>query len=361
MRALGSDELSERVLGSLGLSTSSTTGLTSPEALAALLRRVASFACPCPAPQLVQTVLGSLRGLVGDAEALRPSMEDVLDALVSYGDLGEFGDLSDIEQGIGRGWLGLMPPSFVRRSSGAVLLLGIIPDRISPLPDELACRVSYVEHVRRIEPRPGEDLALQLRSLGLFELTERLWLRSPKVEAAAQHRSRLDAELTKTPGASVATGLVLLEGDRNPRYYRGRWVEARLQSGCFVARRPQTYGAALWCYVELSAGRLVHLLDLPLRGSLYRGCDEAWRLQAALDALQGTPQRYRCRDLSDGRVALDLFSPVPLWIRRGWEAVGTATPPHHCLFTYAFDRGEVDEVTRALQQALWLRPLEAEG
>ena len=123
-------------------------------------------------------------------------------------------------------------------------------------------------------------------------------------------------------------------------YYRGRWSPPRTRSGRYVGRRERPYGAALWCYVELDAGRVTRFLDLPLSTNR-RGCDEAWHLQAAIDAARGTPQTFRVRSGANGATLIDLFSPVPMWARRRWDAMGTPVEKWNSLFAYSFAAVEV--------------------
>jgi hypothetical protein len=353
VKVLELGEARRRMAEVLGL-PSPGAGFPSRELLAAVVRRVAAYSCPCPPGRIVRTTLAALEGLVPEPELLREDLEDTLEALISYGDLGQFADLSDVQQGAGRNWLGIMPPSFFVRASGTAYLLGLAPGRTNTLPEEIASRVALVRHVRSLEPLPGEDLAGLLRSLGLFELSARLWLRSPKSETAIQHVTRLNLALDRAPGGGLGEELLLLDPSRSPRYYPGRWVEAASQTGRFVGRRPQAYGADLWCYVELALGAINHLLDLPLSEGLYRGCDEAWRLQAAIDHTRGTPQLYRRRVVDMAGVALDVYSPVPVWVRRRWEAIGRELEREHCLISYRFKPQEVDEEVRALCADLWL-------
>ncbi len=68
---------------------------------------------------------------------------------------------------------------------------------------------------------------------------------------------------------------------------------ARLSGRFVVARRPQAYGADLWCIVELDGGRPVRLLDVTSAGDLRRPSDIAWRIQMAQDALAGRRQVFR--------------------------------------------------------------------
>ena len=74
------------------------------------------------------------------------------------------------------------------------------------------------------------------------------------------------------------------------RYYKGRWREPIASDGIFVARRPQAYGAPVWCAVELADGVPQAVLDLPIDSSIAPGWDDARKLQAALDAERGSPR-----------------------------------------------------------------------
>ena len=121
-----------------------------------------------------------------------------------------------------------------------------------------------------------------------------------------------------------------------------------------VGRRAQAYGADLWCYVEVDRGIPVRFVDLPLANSVWRGCDEAWRLQAAIDCERGTPQVFRRRSGPKGTDVIDLFSPMPMWARRRWDAVGEPIESSGCLFSYKFRNGEVLEEVDFLKDKLWI-------
>src|SRR5262249_20072307 len=156
------------------------------------------------------------------------------------------------------------------------------PDRLSPLPDEWEKQIEYVNHVRRLPVVTTADVAAELSHLGLVELSFEAWLRVPGAETAGQHLIRLGKLLDAAPPAVEIPGLSLIDPIRSVRYYRGRWVQPRAQTGRFVGRRSQAYGADLWCLVDMDGGKPRRFVDLPLRGSRARGCDEAWRLQAAI-------------------------------------------------------------------------------
>lgn len=355
-------ELHAQKVAELGLDATALD-LTSTEAIAGALRRAAGFLCPCSGTTLVRAVSGPLEGLVPDTESLRESIEETLEALTAHGDLLEHGDVV-AEQDAQRGTLlYVAPPSFVRRESGAVLILGIAPQRLSPLPDELEKQIRYVNHVRRLPGTPAADgLFAELSQLGLVELSFELWLRAPGAETAAQHLARLGGLLDAAAPSLEIPGLSLIDPTSSVRYYRGRWVQPRAQTGRFVGRRSQAYGADLWCYVEMDEGWPRRFLDLPLRGSRARGCDEAWRLQAAIDAQRGASQHFRVRQgpMGSKTKVIDFFSPVPMWARRRWDAVGEPVVNSGCLFSYCFLESEIDEELRFVRTKLWLAEL-AEG
>jgi len=360
MRRLTVAELHAHKVAELGLDATALD-LTSTEAIAAALRRAGGFLCPCSGATLVRAVSRPLEGLVPDMESLRDNIEEALEALTAHGDLLEHRDVAAEQDAQPGTLLYAAPPSFVCRKSGAVLILGIAPQRLSPLPDELEKQIRYVNHVRRL-PGTAADLPAQLSQLGLVELSFEVWLRAPGAETAAQQLTRLTGLLDAAVPSLEIPGLTLIDPTSSVSYYRGRWVQPRAQTGRFVGRRGQAYGADLWCYVEMDHGRPRRFLDLPLRGSRARGCDEAWRLQAAIDAQSGAPQRFRVRQGPTGSKTkvIDFFCPVPMWARRRWDAVGEPVVSFGCLFSYCFPESEMDEELRFVREKLWLAEL-AEG
>lgn len=330
--------------------------LTSVEALAGALRRAASFLCPCTAATLVRAVEQPLRGLVGETEAIRTSIEETLESAIAHGDIVETADIDAAARDDKPSLLYAAPPSFVARRSGAMILLGVASDQLSALPDELQRRIEYVHHVRRLRPLENEDLRNELLQLGLIELRYDKWLNSPAAESPAQHVARLNRLLDAAEPSRDIPGLSLLDSERPVRFYRGRWVGVRSQTGRFVARRDQAYGAQIWCYAQVHDGHPERMIDLPARNSRWRGCDEAWRLQSALDAVRGEPQRFRIRNHATDAV-LEFFSPVPMWARRRWDAVGEPVLSSGCLFAYRIPQQELEEEVRFIRTELWIEEL----
>ena len=352
MRRLSAQEVHAQKIRELGLDPEKLD-LTTPEGLAGALRRAASYLCPCSTATLVRAVVRPLRGLVPDLEKAKELVEATLEAMTSHGDFLEQPDVQDGAPSA-RVLLYAAPASFVVRQSGLVILLGVAADQLSPLPSELEQRIQYLGHVRRLSPVSGdEDLRGELRQLGLLELTSDAWIKGPKPGGASQFVTATDRVLDEVAPSRDIPGLELLDPMKPARYYNGRWTEPKAQTGRFVARRQQAYGAKLWCYVQLTNGRPERMMDLPQRGSRWRGCDEAWHLQMAIDAQRSSPQRFRMTPHGDG-VVLELFSPAPAWARRRWDAIGEPVPSTGSLFAYRIPTTEVDEERRFAREALWL-------
>src|SRR5262245_53649220 len=147
MKQISARDIHARKVAELGLD-STAVDLASVEAVAGSLRRVASFLCPCSAATLIRSVVRPLRGLVDDMDLMRNLLEDTLEALIAHGDLLEQREISG-DKTHGRGTLlYAAPASFVSRQSGAAILLGIVADQLSALPDEFENHIEYINHVR---------------------------------------------------------------------------------------------------------------------------------------------------------------------------------------------------------------------
>jgi hypothetical protein len=357
MKVLSSSDVHARAIQALGLDP---TGLDlgTTEAIAAAIRRAAGFYCPCSPATLMRAVLRPLDGLVDNATLTREVADETLEALVAHGDLLEHrnvtGTQSGDEAGQSRNLLYAAPPAFVMRQSGSAILIGIAADQASPLSEDLQNQIEHVNHVRRLHPALNTDRRTQLLELGLVEISQETWLKAPQLETPSLYLARTNSRLDAAPGTVDIPGMMLIDPARPVRYYRGRWVETLKATGRFVGRRPQAYGADLWCYIELENGNPRRFLDLPLPKSRVRGCDEAWRIQSAIDAERGQPQQFRLRRATNGWLVLDLFSPVAMWARRRWDAVGEPVPSTGCLFSYRFRSSEVDEEIKFAREHLWL-------
>src|SRR5207245_9270539 len=67
----------------------------------------------------------------------------------------------------------------------------------------------------------------------------------------------------------------------------------------------------------------------------------------------------RSSDLLPGTRIVDCFSPVPMWARRRWDAVGEPVASSGCLFSYKFTEREISEELAFARDRLWLTPDDA--
>ncbi len=333
-------------------------GLHDEAFLAALVRRAAGILCPCSDRTIFRAVLESLDRLTEDAARLEADVETAVEKAMIAGDLLEFSQGTTADPSAKSTWVYAAPPSFVARPSGSVFLMGITPDEPSPLPPSLNPRIVYERHYRMIQQEPSENLPQILRELGALELSEQSWLKLPKAETAKNFIDRLERDLMAQPASGSVPDLLILDSVRDPSSYKGRWTTPRRESGCFVARRPQAYGAPLWGFAHLTDGVLDKFLDFPLRRDRWRGSDFAWHLQLAIDSCRGGPQKYRRRRGADG-VCLDFFSPLPLWAERRLAIVGRPAERVRCLFTYQLPERELPAEEEFLQKRLWLAAAES--
>lgn len=321
---------------------------------AALLRHTAGICCPCSAATLRIVALESLQYLSEDGE-LASKIDDAIEGLVVGGDLLELSQVTTDDPSVKGTWLFAAPPSFVMRPSGSIFLTGIVADRDTYLPSELMSRIHYDGYTRAIMPTPSEGLPEELTALGLQKLSEENWLKLPKTQKAKKLRDAIVGKLRTQQRSGDIPDLQIIDPSRPVTYYRGRWLRPKRQCGLFVARRPQEYGAPIWCAVELEDGQPRKLLDFPTPRTRWRGCDEAWRLQMAIDRTNGTPQVYRVR-IAGEHAYLDFFSPLPLWAERRLMLVGRHEEPEKCLFSYRVRSSELAAEEDFLQKHLWLAP-----
>lgn len=344
----------DQVAASLSLpARGSPTGLT-PELIAQALRRAVQIMGPCATHELSHAVSSSLAELDPLNRSPGELVEATLESLIVYG------DILEMRVGEADGWndraflLRPAPPSFVKRSDGSIVLLGVAGDEITALTPSLAAKVSYRETLRIVAPASGEDHAAQLREIGLLELPERVWLRIPRQESASDHLGAWRLLLEKQPESGVIDGLLILDTARSPLYYRDRWsAPANAHSGMYVARRPQRYGAGIWCLAEVDQGVTKSVLDLASPADRMRPCDVAWRIQMAADACALRPQQYRCRAQASVH-AFEFFSPLPSWAERRLALVGEKSAARGSLFSYLIPGSSAETEHRFLRDALWL-------
>jgi hypothetical protein len=327
--------------------------------LAASLRRAASFLCPTTPGALIRAVKDCLRGLPEFTEEIETEIAGLVDSLVAYGDLLELPVDDDTRI---RRQLFLGPPAYVPRSSHLALLVGIRPEGAPLLSDDLLGDIECPGYSRFIRSKGDRTIPDALALEGLIELQPDQWLQAPRQTAAEElvafYSERLDVA---GPSGDIA-GAQLIDPNSRVTYYRGRWRVLKPRDlGRFVARRPQAFGADLWCFAEVADGMVSKLIDLPLQNPFAPGADEAWRLQAALDAIAAHPQQIRIR--GDTEISLlDFFAPLPSWIRRRLDIVGESAPRGpSALFSYAVPQEESAEEIAYLTDMMWLAVVKEPG
>ena len=326
--------------------------------LMAMLRRTASMFCPCSRMTLRAALIESLAYLHDCDEELSLRLEVLTDELIVAGDLLELSDVTTGDTEVKGTWVFAAPPSFVERKSGNMFLTGIVPDHDAFLSEALSRRIVHSYNTRFIVPEPGEDLAESLAAEGLHRLPESTWLKAPKTQSAADLLETSKQRLAAESQCAPITELEIINPESNPTYYRGRWTAPSSQTGTFVARRPQEFGAPLWCFAELKGGTLMRIIDLPVGTYRWRACDAAWHLQMAIDRENGRPQHYRIGDAGSVR-RFDFFSPLPIWSERRLMVLGRKCPGERSLFAYEIPVNESRQEEDFLKENLWLVPLDA--
>src|SRR5690606_13969214 len=130
-------------------------------------------------------------------------------------------------------WLFAAPPSFIVRPSGSIFLTGVVADRDTYLPHALMARIHCDGYTRAIMPEPAEDLRGELAALGLQELSQDNWLRTPRAQTAAEARSQLEARLREQGRSGSIPGLTIIDPSLRVTYYRGRWITPKRHTGVF--------------------------------------------------------------------------------------------------------------------------------
>jgi hypothetical protein len=353
VRLVSAKEVEAVTISRLGFDVDSADLLT-PEVLAALVRKTASFECPCP-PAILAKSVSRLLEPICRSDTLKDAVRGTINSVTSYGDLIETRESTDTSSNF---LLYLAAPSFLKASDTLFLLFGVTPDGEDMTPPDLRKRVEPVMYSRRLAVQDPEECRATLLQAGFESLKLDSWLRCPPRQSPSELIALYDDALSKSGPPGVPEDVILIDPNQTVNYYRGRWTKLKKQTGRFIARRSQTYGAQLWCYLEVSNGVVTRLLDFPLFEFHWQAFDEAWHLLQAIDALSGHPQNFRVRTASQkGMVAMDLFSPAPTWATRRWDAVGLRTMPDSSLMSYIFPVAQIEAECGFVAERMWLKRL----
>ena len=354
---LSTEEAASLAVHALGL-PSEVIELTSPEGLAASLRRAASFSCPTSPSQLIDAVVGAIRPVSSPDGLSRDDVADLLDLMISSG------DLLELRHHAGRSvrLLYLGPPSYIERQPGEYLLMGVRPFGAPLVDSELSEHIELEGHTRTVH-LDSKMAAERLGACGLQQIDRERWVARPRAEAPQSLIERVAERLASAGASGEVENLVILDSAMPVKYYRGRWRSPKKgDTGDFVARRPQAYGADLWCVVRIQDGAPKRLVELPIDDPVVPARDEAWRLQMAIDAVRGKPQRFGVAPVGTaGAVVVKFFSPIPGLAERYLHLVGLPLPDvTGSLFSFRVPNGAMVSLDRVLADILWLERKEEE-
>ena len=333
-------------------------GLTSREGLAASLRRAASFMCPTSPSRLVGAVLGAVRPVAEDGEVSRETLAELLDLMVAGGDLLELRREEDRSVRL----LYLGPPSYIEREPGTYLISGVRPYGASLVEFELAPLVEREGHTRTLRIDMASAVE-RLATAGLRPIERERWVGSPVPEQSEKLLQRISGRLDAASSSGDIEGLQIVDPSSKVRYYRGRWRAPVVgDTGDFMARRPQAYGADLWCAVRLVNGTATKLAEFPIDNPVIPGRDEAWRLQMAIDATRGAPQQFALEPFASGdAVIVKFFSPIPGFAERYLQLIGLSLETSGALFAYRVPIGAMPSLMQLLNDMLWMTTISVKG
>ncbi len=326
----------------------------SVELIAAVMRRLASSICPCSSASLVATTTRSLCFFTDDEAALKALAAEVVEDLMTSGDLVELAHVTLAGAEDKPTWLYHAPPSFVPRGK-RVYLFGIAPDDAPILPQTLGANIRREGAARYIENESG-DVVAALEALGVRMVSADRWLNEGKAQSAIDHIEWLRRRLQDDGVAGPLPDMVILRRRSAGRAsYSSRWTRECDVSGLHIARVERPHGAPLWYLADLVDGNCVRSLLLPVRETATRACDQAWRAQLAIDALEGYSASYRTVPSEGGHVMI-LDFPIPLTARRRlWYLGGSSKRSDNNPYVFWIPDSELATETAYLEQHLWMR------
>jgi hypothetical protein len=346
---------SAKLLLQLSLGMPSDMKVEDEALIAQVVRRASHALAPVRQHVLVRLIEKALSPLFSSSFALSDQIAVTVEELIAYGELLDQEILGDVD-GFSESetLLRPAPPSFVTREDGAIVLLGTGGDVVTPLPPELESKLQFHGTLRLLVCTDVDAAASLLRDEGLLELREKTWLRLPSAETVDQHIDRWKRDLAVQPPSGVIDGIAIQHGSK--LFGRVRPLHPS-DHGLMVARRPQKYGAARWCFVEVDQGILVRFLDIRSQDHRHRPCDLAWRLKAALDHAAGQPQKVAVESVASS-VMLSFFDPLPSWAERRLLIRGAKEKSGKGLYTFVLPSASYQSEMQFLKDALWMRDLD---
>ncbi|RST52633.1 hypothetical protein [Variovorax sp. MHTC-1] len=292
--------------------------------VAAVIRRLSGFMCPCPKTALASAAVRSLRLDPETTAEIADQVDGSIEDLMIAGDLIELSKVVAVGAEDHLTWLFCAPPSFVKRADGRIYVFGVGPDDAVFLPGEILAQVHHLGATRYIDAPNAASLADVLPGLGLRQINEAAWLIPHQAEAPEKFLARMTKRLQQAGIKGHLPEISILRHATDVMStYRQRWAKPQDETGIFVGRHPRPYGAPLWYLCEFQAGEVQRSLLLPLPDQAARACDVAWQTQLAIDAVRGYPALMRSRADPDGEgVYLNVQFPLPMAARRRLVLLG---------------------------------------
>ncbi len=244
VKILSVKDLANEIIKEMGLDPIHHA-VTSIEVLSALIRRAAGLICPCTRKKLLKNVLQSLEGIISNHLDLKDKIDEIIDVLIAHGDILEHNDIA-ITLKRNELILNRAPLSFVKRDSGACIILGVTPDDRAVLPDFLREKIQYNNFTRVITTEAATDVSKHLSDIGFIELPYKVWSKYPTLVAPEKliELMRNNLMLPLANSSEIIEGLRIIDPSTAVDYYRDRWIVPNEQTGLFIGRRPQAYGGA---------------------------------------------------------------------------------------------------------------------
>ena len=222
--------------------------LTSQEAIAAILRRIAAFACPCSPRNLLASTVQLLQP-ISDSESVRDLV--ARNSGCGHGSRRNLVESSDISGESSGRLIYLIPPSFRRDiTEFTVASWWWIGRSVSPA----RMSVPSMETMNDFRKLPMDDRLATLELLfqaGFFRIDADVWLKAPPMVSPDSQVAKYNALLERSGPPGALEGVSILDHQRPVNYYRGRWSSLSFNPGSLseAALKPmaQIYGAIWMC------------------------------------------------------------------------------------------------------------------
>ena len=282
-----------------------------------IIRKLAVIHSPCSINLLKNKLKEQTDVLFNDLE-IGYDLEEYIQDIVSYGDLLE---LSDVLVKNGNNYpkntLFLSQNKFIRYSEKEFYLLGISNENEFPFNTDFEKLVTYSGPAKILTLENERDIETLKEKFGFSELPKEYWLNLPKEEIKDYYSFALK-ELKNSPNEITIENLEIFS-HYNTNNYRKRKKLLENETGIFVCKKSHTFGSQMWGLIKTDNGKILNFIELPFKKNIknnIRACDEAWRLNCAIDMENKFPQKYKILDDKLNKKWIQFFSPVPKWVER---------------------------------------------